>query len=405
MCVLRFDIMGINLKPVIDFGKMPIANAFLTPEEFAAEYFYDMVLGYDQKTGAIGLVNTVAPEKMFHDHYAFYSSTSKGMQAHFRQTAEKLLPYAGKGLVVELGSNDGIMLEAWKDLGVSALGVEPSRNVAEVSKSRGHDVMEKFKDDATVDEIVAKGHVSLVYSANTFCQFENFSEYLGYVTRLIGRQGVFVFEDPYFLDIFEKTSYDQIYDEHVWYFTASFINNMLEPFGFHVFDCEHLEVHGGELRMYVGHKDTHPAKPEVAVWLAKEGDLGKKLEILDGNIKKSKTALLEILRGLKKEGKKLCGFGATSKGVIITNYCGIGPDLIPFITDNTPIKQGKYYPGSHIPILSQEVFEAGKTDRSKFIDCVFLGAWNHFNEINKYQAWYKEAGGKWLTHVPMPRII
>lgn len=389
--------MKIKLEPAIDFGKMPIANAFLTKEQFKDEFFYNMVLGYDPKTKAVGLVNTVPLEKMFHGSYAFYSSTSKGMQAHFAQTAEKLLPYAKKGLVVELGSNDGIMLEVWKELGVRAVGVEPSKNVAEVSKSRGHDVIVKFMSDDVVDEILAKGSVSLVYSANTFCQFADFETYLGYVTKLIGKKGVFVFEDPYFLDIVEKTSYDQIYDEHVWYFTASFINNMLKPFGYHVFDCEHIEVHGGELRMYVGHKDTFKAKPSVALWLAKEKNLDKKVKLLEANTKKSKLELVKILKQLKKEGKRICGFGAASKGTTVTNYCGIGPDLIPFVTDNTPIKQGKYYPGSHIPIVPQEEF--------KNIDVAVLFAWNHLKEIDKSQAWFRAGGGHWLTHVPKPRII
>src|SRR3989344_7778392 len=136
--------MEIKLQPVIDFGQMPIANAFLTPDQFKDEFFYNMVVGYDPKTQAIGLVNTVAPEKMFHDHYAFFSSTSKGMQIHFRQTAKKLLPYAKKGTVVEVGSNDGIMLEAWKKLKVKAIGIEPSKNVADVSIGKGHDIIQSF---------------------------------------------------------------------------------------------------------------------------------------------------------------------------------------------------------------------------------------------------------------------
>ena len=397
--------MKINLKPVIDFGKMPIANAFLTKEQFKDEYFYNMVLGYDPVTKAIGLVNKVPPEKMFHENYTFFSSTSKGMQVHFRETAEKLLPYAGKGIVVEMGSNDGIMLEAWKDLGVRAVGVEPSKNVADVSRERGHEVISKFMNESVADEILAKGKVSLVFGANVSCHIEGFEDYLKAVTKLIGRNGVFVFEDPYFLDIVEKTSYDQIYDEHVWYFTVSFINNMLEPFGYHVFDCEHVEVHGGELRMYVGYKDTHPVKPSVAVWLAKEDNLDKKLEILYANIKKSKVQLLRILNDLKKEGKTICGFAATSKATTIFNYCGIGPNLIPFVTDTTPEKQGKYYPGVHIPVVSQSVFEEGKNNPSKKIDHAFLCAWNHAKEIDKYQAWYKESGGRWVTHVPEPKII
>src|SRR3989338_4126807 len=158
--------MDINLKPVIDFGKMPIANGFLMPKQFKDEYFFNMVLGYDPVTHAIGLINKVSPEKMFHGNYPFFSSTSKGMQIHFRETAEKLLSHAGKGIVVEMGSNDGIMLQAWKDLGVLAIGVEPSKNVAEVSRGKGHEVITKFMSETTADHILAKGKVSLVFGAN-----------------------------------------------------------------------------------------------------------------------------------------------------------------------------------------------------------------------------------------------
>lgn len=390
--------MSINLLPVIDLGKMPIANAFLTPDQYSSEYFFSMQVGYDKNTKAIGLVNKVPPEKMFHDHYAFYSSTSKGMQKHFLETAQKLLPYAGKGLVVEIGSNDGIMLNAWKNLGVEALGIEPSKNVADVSKALGHQVINKFISEEVVNEIKSLNKpVSLFFGANVSCHIENIEGYLKNVTDLIGKNGVFVFEDPYFLDIWEKTSYDQIYDEHVWYFTISFINNLLEPLGFHVFDCEHVEVHGGELRMYVGHKDTHPKKAVVDEWLTKEGDLYSKLLELDKNIKTSKIELLEILNKIKKEGKKICGFGATSKATTIFNYCGIGPDLLPFVTDNTPIKQGKFYPGVHVPVVPQENF--------KGVDYAFLLAWNHFKEINESQKSFRESGGQWVTHVPKPAII
>lgn len=389
--------MTIKLQPVIDFGKMPIANAFLTPDQFADEFFYQMVLGYDAETKAIGLVNTVPPKKMFHDHYAFFSSTSKGMQVHFQKTAQKLLPYVGNGLVVEMGSNDGVMLESWKELGVKAIGVEPSANVAQVSKEKGHEVISKFMSNEVVDEILTKGNVNLVYGANVSCHIESFADYIRNIAALIGKNGIFVFEDPYFLDIVEKTSYDQIYDEHVWYFTISFINKMVEPYGLCVFDCEHIEVHGGELRMYVGHKDTHPIKPVVQEWLLKETDLSGKLELFSKNVQKSKIMLLDILNQIKKEGKKICGFGATSKGVIITNYCGIGPDLIPFITDTTPIKQEKYYPGVHIPIVSQENF--------KNVDYAFLFAWNHLKEIDQSQSWFRQGGGNWITHVPTPQII
>ncbi|MEY4731879.1 MAG: hypothetical protein RL681_825 [Candidatus Parcubacteria bacterium] len=390
--------MDFPLKPVIDFGTMPIANAFLNnKDQFKDEFFYQMVVGYDPATHAIGLVNTVPPEKMFHDHYAFFSSASTPHIKHFRDAAEKLLSLAKGGMVVEIGSNDGIMLESWKELGVRAVGIEPSANVAEVSTSRGHEVIVKFMTPEVVDEILAKGRVSLVFGAQVTCHIEGFRELMQCITRLIGKDGAFVFEDPYFLDIVEKTSYDQVYDEHLWYFTVSFINKVLEPLGFHVFDAEHLDVFGGSLRMYVGHKDTHPAKPTVSGWLAKETDLPGKLALLNANIAKSKEELLNILHRVKKDGKRICGFGATSKATTVFNYCGIGPDLIPFVTDNTPAKQGKLYPGVHIPVVPQEEF--------KDVDYAFLGAWNLADAIVKSQARFTEGGGKWITHVPMPRIM
>ncbi|MDP2593374.1 MAG: methyltransferase domain-containing protein [bacterium] len=378
---------------------MPIANAFLTPEEFEKEFFYDMVVGYDKNTDAIGLVNKVPPEMMFHDHYAFFSSTSKGMQSHFAGTASRLLPFAGKGIVVEIGSNDGIMLSAWKNLGVRAIGVEPSKNVADMSRGLGHEVISEFTSARVADDILSRGKVSVVFGANVSCHIEDIVSYADFIAKLIGKEGVFVFEDPYFLDIVEKTSYDQVYDEHVWYFTVAFINKLFEPYGLYVFDAEHIPVHGGELRMFVGHKDKFQKRPEVAKWQAKETDLEGKLETLKANIQKSKQELVGLLEDLKKQGKKLCGFGASSKGVIVCNFCNIGPDLIPFITDNTPAKQGKFYPGVHIPILPQEKFTNENTDFA------MLFAWNHLPEIQKYFSWFEKAGGKWITHVPNPRII
>jgi methylation protein EvaC len=297
------------------------------------------------------------------------------------------------------------MLEAWKDLGVRAIGVEPSKNVAEVSMSKGHEVVNKFMNESVAENILSKGDVGMVFGANVSCHIEEFGNYLKSIAKLIGKKGIFVFEDPYFMDIVEKTSYDQIYDEHVWYFTISFINKMVEHLGLRVFDCEHVPVHGGELRMYVGHKDTYPVKPEVETWLKKEEGLEEKLQILKKNTEKSKKDLVELLQKIKKSGKRIIGFGATSKATTVFNYCGIGPELIEFVTDTTPNKQGKYYPGVHIPIVGQEVFEAGKFDKSKLIDYAFLGAWNHFNEIRKYQDWYEKAGGHWVTHVPSPRIV
>ncbi len=389
--------MKISLSEVLDFGNMPIANAFLSPAEFPQEFFYRMVLGYDPSNAAIGLIHTVPREKMFHDQYAFFSSTSRYMIKHFSETASHLRSFVRGGIVVEIGSNDGVMLEAWEALGVTAVGVEPSGNVANVSRSKGHRVISEFLSPAVVTEITDIGNVDVVFAANVSCHVENIEEYAELIASMIGTNGVFVFEDPYFIDIYEKTSYDQIYDEHIWYFTVAFINNLFRPLGYHVFHAEHISVHGGELRMYVGHQSTHPVQQTVDPWVQKEQHLDQKLREFVENVERSKSELVRMLTALKSENKKMCGFGASSKGVIVANYCGIGPDLIPFITDNTPIKQGKYYPGVHIPIVPQERFGD--------VDVAVLFAWNHLEEINATQQAFRDRGGKWLTHVPQPRML
>ena len=370
-----------KLEPIIDLGKQPISNAFLAKEEFKDEYFYDLVLGYDKETHAIGLVNNVPREKMFHENYAFLSSTSESMKQHFKETAEKLKKYVGDGVVIEIGSNDGIMLEAWKELGVHAIGVEPAANVRKLSRNQGHTVLPGFMDDDMADEISSFQDVSLVYGANVSCHVEDIESYFKNIRTLIGNKGVFVFEDPYFLDIVDKVAYDQIYDEHAWYFTIKFINAMFEPHGYHVFNCEHIDVHGGELRMYVGHKDTYTKQLIVTHWEAQEGSLSSKLLKFKKDIEESRTRLrlkLESLDGT------ICGFGATSKSTTILNYCDIGPDLLTFITDVTPTKIEKYSPGMHIPII----------DESKLmgVDNALMLAWNH-------EEWIRENvpfNGEWI---------
>ena len=162
--------MKISLSEVLDFGNMPIANAFLSPAEFPQEFFYRMVLGYDPSNAAIGLIHTVPREKMFHDQYAFFSSTSRYMIKHFSETASHLRSFVRGGIVVEIGSNDGVMLEAWEALGVTAVGVEPSGNVATVSRSKGHLVISEFLSPAVVKEIADIGKVDVVFAANVSCQ-------------------------------------------------------------------------------------------------------------------------------------------------------------------------------------------------------------------------------------------
>lgn len=383
------------LEKVINLGKQPRhANGFLAKKDFNKEDFFEMVIGFDHNTNAIKLTDLTPREVMFNDNYAFYSKTSRKMQDHFFNTANKLQRFLSGGIVVEIGSNDGIMQDAWKKLNHRCIGIEPSGNVAKIARDNGHEVIEGFISPAIAKDITAEHKVGIVYGANVSCHISDIESYFESVATMIGNHGVFVFEDPYFLDVYDKCSYDQFYGEHTWMFTVKFLKDMLGRFDLEIFDLEPLWTHGGSMRYYVCKKFRKPIQHTVLLQEMREGNIYLKLKDLDKRIKRSKVELLRILNDVR--GSKICGFGATSKGVVITNYCGIGPDLVPFITDTTPTKIGKYYPGSHIPIVAQ----AG-TDYSKF-DYMINFAWNHFEEIRELR---KDFKGKWITHVPYPRII
>lgn len=383
--------------PVINLGRQPKhANGYLTKEEIGTEEFFNMVIGYDPETDAIKLMETTPREVMFNDQYAFYSKTSKRMADHFAQTADDLKYFLrGDQVVVEIGSNDGIMQDAWMHLGKKCIGIEPSGNVAAIARLSGHTVYKEFVNPVVVGDIKERHNVGIVYAANVSCHITEFDEYLSNISRLI-EKGIFVFEDPYFLDVYEKCSYDQFYGEHTWMFTVKFLQKKLADYGMEIFDLKPLWTHGGSMRYYVQRMGgRHIRRPVVQAQIEKEGNIEMKLHDLATRIEQSRIGLTNILDIIKD--KNICGFGASSKGVVVTNFCGIGPDIIPFITDTTPTKIGKYYPGSHIPIVAQ-----ASTDYSKF-DYIINFAWNHFEEIREFMK--GKFNGKWITHVPYPRIV
>jgi methylation protein EvaC len=381
--------------PVLNLGMQPRhANGYLTKEKLGTEEMFEMIIGYDPQTTAIRLMEPCKREIMFNDKYAFLSKTSRKMIEHFHQTAEDLRHLAEGGTVVEVGCNDGIMLDAWREMGQKAIGVDPSTNTTALAKDNGHTVIEDFMSMEVAEAILSEGPVSLVYAANVSCHITEFDDYIAAVAKLIGDTGTFVFEDPYFLEVYKKCSYDQFYGEHTWIFTVQFIQKKMAEHGLHLYHVQPIWTHGGSMRYFVSKEGVNEQSPSVEKAIAEEGNIYEKLVDLDIRVRQYKGELLNILEAVK--GKKICGFGATSKGVVVTNYCGITPEMVPFITDTTPQKIGKYYPGSHIPIVAQEGM-----DYSQF-DYIINFAWNHFEEIKETRTDFK---GKWITHVPHPRIV
>ena len=223
------------------------------------------------------------------------------------------------------------------------------------------------------------------------------------VATLLRPDGVLVFEDPYMGDIVEKTSFDQIYDEHVFYFSVSSVSSLFERHGLEVVDVMAQEVHGGSMRYTVARKGALDVSEAVVRQRAKEAELGlDRPEVyarLSRNIERSREELIGLLREMKDRDKRVVGYGATSKSTTVTNYCGITPDMVEFISDTTPIKQGKMSPGAHIRVRPYEEFEAD------YPDYALLFAWNHAKEIMGKEQRFQESGGKWIVFVPSVQVL
>lgn len=395
------------VEPFVSFGRMPIANGFLTAGQFADEYFFELSVGFCPKCTMVQLMEQPEPQKMFHENYAFYSSTSTKMAEHFKELAERVKSRRLKSpdpFVVEIGSNDGITLQHFASAGIRHLGIEPSANVAKAAEARGVRSLCRFFDEKLAHEIVAEhGHADVFLGANVMCHIPTLHSVMAGIKALLKPDGVLIFEDPYLGDIVEKTSYDQIYDEHAFYFSLRSLSHLFDHHGLEVIDVEPQKVHGGSMRYIVARKGAFDPVPAVATLREKELALGlhepATYHRLRENIERSRDGLMRLLQKLKKQGSRVVGYGATSKSTTVINYCGITPDLVEFISDTTPIKQGKFSPGMHIPVRSYAEFEGN------YPNFALLFAWNHAVEIMGKERKFQEKGGRWVLYVPRVEIL
>jgi methylation protein EvaC len=391
----------------MSFGKMPIANGFLSPDQFADEYFYELKVGFCPNCTMVQLAELVDREKLFHEHYPFFSSTSVRMAAHFKEFAELVMADYLKSsdpFIAEIGSNDGIVLQHFAQRGIRHLGIEPSANVAQIAIDKGINTVVAFFDEALAREIVAQyGQVDAFLGANVMCHIPYLHSVVAGIRILLKPDGVVMFEDPYLGDIVERTSYDQIYDEHAFYFSMSSISYLFAQHGLEVVDVMPQNVHGGSMRYVFAHQGMRRVSEALRAQQAKEEAMGLHCPDTFGrlhrNIERSRNELVALLKDLKRQGKRVVGYGATSKSSTVTNYCGIGPDLVEFISDTTPIKQGKYSPGTHIPVRPYRDLVA------HYPDYALLFAWNHAEEIMAKEQKFKAVGGKWIVYVPKVQVI
>lgn len=387
---------------------MPIANGFVRPEQFKSEKFFELAPAYCGNCGMVQLIDQPDPGDMFHENYAFFARTSKYMMAHFKKFAEAVIagPLRGKKdpFVVELGSNDGIMLINFKEAGIRHLGVEPSANVAEAARKDGITTLCAFFSEDVARRIVAEhGHADAVLAGNVMCHIPDMPMILRGIRHLLKPDGVLIFEDPYLGDVIEKTSYDQLYDEHVFLFCAGSVMRAGAAAGLELVDVEPQVTHGGSMRYTLAPTGSRPVSPRVNATLEKEKAVGldrpETYRRFRDACERSRSDLLSLLEGLRKRGERVVGYGATSKSTTVINYCGITPEHVEFISDTTPGKQGKFTPGAHIPVKPHTEFAANPPKHT------LLFAWNHKAEIMEKEAAYGRSGGKWIVYVPKVEVL
>jgi methylation protein EvaC len=388
---------GGQVEEFLDLGPQPISQAFRTPEDTTQEFFYHLRTGMCTTCTLVQLVEEVPRHMMFREDYPFASSGSRYMTDYFAEVAGELVASTiPDPFIVEIGSNDGVMLRCLEQAGIRHLGFEPSTGVAKVAQDEGVRVLTEFFEETSARVVAAtEGQADVIYAANTICHIPYLDSVFRGLDALLAPHGVFMFEDPYLGDVIDKTAFDQIYDEHFYLFSARSVSEIARRFGFELVDVRHRPVHGGEVRYTLARTGTREPSDAVHALIAEEQKTT--LATLTGFADKTaaiRDALVAELSELRRQGKTVVGYGATAKSATLLNYCRIGPDLVPYICDSTVTKQGLVTPGTRIPIRPPAAF----TD--PYPDYALLLAWNHAEEIRVKELDFRRQGGRWLTYVP-----
>ncbi len=390
-----------KLTEIMSFGKMPIANGFLEKENFDKEFFFNMSIGFSEDLSLLQLAEHPKPEMMFNDHYPFFTSSSNYMVKHFEFFSDWIstnFPKNNKKLI-EIGSNDGSFLINFKKKGFDIIGFEPSSNVSSIAQSKGlNSINEFFNTDNVKKHNNFLNQTDVICAANVICHIPDLTNLFEAINLCLNKNGVFIFEEPYMGSMFSKVSYDQIYDEHIYMFSATSVNKICKLFDFELINVSNQITHGGSLRYVCGRKNVHKINPNVFEILEEEkkNNLDNIESCLQfkNNCEISKSNLRKKILNFKSQNKKICGYAATSKSTTILNYCDINNDLIDYICDTTKEKIGKFSPGKHIPIKSMDFFYENPPD------VAFLFAWNHKKEIFEKEKKFMQKG-QWMAHVEL----
>jgi SAM-dependent methyltransferase len=395
-----------HLATVLTLGRTPLANGLLDEADLGRpEPTYPLDLAFCQECSLLQILESVPPEVLFRE-YAYFSSYSDTMLAHASELARRMFlsrRLGPKSLVIEAASNDGYLLRNYAASGVSVLGIEPARNVARRAREEhGIPTREEFFTLDYARRLAAEGlRADIFHAHNVLAHVPDLNGFIAGIREVLKPDGVAVIEVPYVKDMLDGCEFDTIYHEHLCYFSLTALDRLFHRNGLTIVDAERVPIHGGSLRLFASPTDER-CRP-VDVLLAEEANWGVGTEepyrAFAERVEKIRIELREVLRRLKAYGKRIAAYGASAKGSTLLNYCGIGRDTIDFIVDRSPVKQGRFTPGTRLRIYPPEKL------RRELPDYTLLLAWNFVEEILQQQDEYRRCGGKFVIPVPSPRII
>ena len=384
-------------KAFLNFGKMPIANGFLKKKDFKKEYFFNLSVAFNNNLSLFQLKNNPHPKKMFNKNYPFYTSSSSLMVEHFNKLAswiKKKFKNKKKFKILEIGSNDGTFLKNFKNK--FHIGIEPSKSVHDFAIKNKINSINKFFDNSIIKKFFKnKVKFDVIFGSNVICHIPDQNSLIKNIKKILNKNGMFVFEEPYLGSMYNKTSYDQVYDEHIYMFSATSIQKIYNLHNLKLVDAIPQKTHGGSMRYII--KKNLNLKISKRLLNILKNERKENIDNFKGclkfkkNVEKSKKNLMYKILKIKKKKRAICGYGATSKSTTILNYCKIGPKIIDVIFDTTKDKINKYSPGMHIPIVDYKYFK-----KSNYKN-IFLFAWNHKKEILKKEKNRKSC--KWFSHI------
>jgi len=396
-----------TLEPFLDLGKTALANKFLTQEELSgSEPKYRLRAGFCKTCHHVQLMERIPPKAMFED-YLYISSASDTLKAHLYKLSDAIVNryhLDEKNRVMDIGCNDGTLLRGFKRHGVRTLGIDPAKNLEELITGSGIAHYTGFFDSKTARQIVSKwGQASVITATNTFPHIQDLQDFLTGIKVSLAPGGTLVMEMHYFVDILDQLAFDTFYHEHISYWSLGPMVELFERMGLEIVDAERLPIHHGQLRVFIQNKGEVSVQPSVKEILKLEHsralDRYETYKKFSDRVKKIKEDLKRKIKNLKGQGKRIVGYGAPAKGNTLLSFLELGPNTIDYIVDRSSLKQGRYTPGMHIPVVAPERLLLDQPDY------VLLLAWNFADEILCQQAEYRKRGGKFIVPLPKFKIL